>query len=554
MDKIIRISSVQGEHDILGNKNLVDYHIPANSGVYNLKDSYIAVNVSNILRNDSAITTAGAERTATDHERIVFINYKEAPIERFAGAQFMIPPTTAVIVKNAQMLSSTKGMIESIRRVDMLRANQYSYVRNQEQLSSNVNGLILSSESGNSTCESRQPYTECNNIDQSATSTTQGTPYSSLYRDHEIRIPLKEVFNFCQYADMYDSAVYGQTHINLECQFDKLVQAQSNTNLSLNKYRGANSGEAFLGAMMDLPNSSGNNLTLINKAMTANSFGLDGIELSPFYIGMKVKLDNSASTNNVQGIVTTIKSIVIYDGVSDIKFGAETIAHNNDLAVGANKGKLLLEFDGSYLGSLANGVSVAGLKLTTHDLGGTDTHTLSIQNVDLVMKMVRGGGQAPKQIEYNKFDIEEDSFSSVQNKILNRYYDIPPNCDSIWLLLTRNQTYATGNDGEKIEKYRITIDNVELSNRDIVMHSQLHKNLVAECLDRQGLPLRSLNETFLQWNFNQGVSGITHDSFIIGIPVPNKLVSQKLGVEIHPVSGDTLKGFISVYKHRIAVV
>ena len=553
MDKIIRISSVQGEHDILGNKNLVDYHIPANSGVYNLKDSYIAVNVSNTFKNDTAINTTGHTKANTDHERIVFLNYKENATERFVGAQFLVPPSTAVIVKNAQMVSSTKGMIESLRRVDMLRANQYSYVRNQEQLSSNVNGLILTTEYGQNTCESRQPYTECVNIDQSSTSTTTSDPVSTIYRDHEIRIPLQEVFNFAQYADMYDSAVYGQTHINLECQFDKLVAAQSNANLLTTRYRGT-TGESFLADMQDLPNSTGNNLTLINKAMTQNSYGLDGIELSPFYIGMKVKLDNSASANNVAGRVTTITSIVIYDGVSDIKFGAETVPAGTDLAIGANKGKLLLEFDGSYLDALANGANANGLKLTTHNLGGNDTQTLTIQNVDLVMKMVRGEGQAPKQIEYNKFDLEEDSFAIVQNKILNRYYDIPANCDSIWLLLTRNQTYAFGDDNEKIDKYRITIDNVELSNRDIQMHSQLHKNLVSECLDRQGLPLRNLDENFTQWNFNNGVSSTKHNSFIIGIPVPSKPMNQKLGVEIHPVAGDTLKGFISVYKHRMAVV
>lgn len=553
MDKIVRISSVQGEHDRTGNKNLVDYHIPANSGVYNLRESYIALNVSNTVVNDQANNCTGHTLADTDHTRVTFVTYKEDATPRFAGAPFLVPPTTAVVVKNAQMVSSTKGVIESLRRVDMLRANQYSYVRNTENLSSNVNGLILTTEYGSNTCENRQPYAECVNVDQSSTSTVNGQPYKSIYRDHEIRIPLSEIFNFCQYAEMYDSNIYGQTHINLECQFDKLIPGNSNTNLSTTRYRGT-TGEGFLGQMADLANSSGGNYTNINKAMTNTTFGLDGIELSPYYVGMKVKLDNSASANNVVAKVTTITSIVIYDGSSDIKIGDQTIAFGNDLAVAGNKGKLLLEFDGSYLDALANGANANGLVLRTDNLGGNDTQSLTIQNVDLVAKMVRGSEPAPKQIEYNKFDLEEDSFAIVQDKILNRYYDLPPNCDSVWLLLTRNQTYAVGSDNEKIDKYRITIDNVELSNRDIEMHSQLHKNLVAECLERQGLPMRSQNENFTQWNFNDGVALARVDSFIIGIPVPNKPVSQKLGVEIHPVAGDTLKGFISVYKHRMAVV
>ena len=550
MDKIVRISSVQGEHDFSGNKNLVDYHIPANSGIYNLRESYVAVNVNNTLFNDAANNCIGHTRADDDHARIVFCLYREGA-ERVTGASFIVPPTTAVLIKNAQMISSTKGQIESLRRVDILRANQYSYVKTKANLSSNMNGILLATEDGSNTCESRQPYMEAVNIDPSSDSVNTGSPVRSIYRNHEIRIPLREVFNFCQGVEMYDSAVYGSTHINFEFQFEKLIAAQSNTNLANTDYR-ASSGEFKLGAMEDNTPSAAGGYANVNRMMTKNTFGLDGVQLSPFYHGQKIKINNGGS---VAGKITTITSIVVYDGAGAIKMSpTNTVPFNSDLAIAANKGKLLIEVDGSYLDAQAQAAACNNLVVTTHDLGGTDTVTLSIENVDLVCKIDKSGQAAPKQIEYTRFDTEEDSFSIVQDAPLNRYYDIPANCDSVWLLLTGNQTYALVDTDQQIEKYRITIDNVELSNRDIEQHSQLHKDLIAKCLRNQGLPLNSLDEEFQTWNHTEGVQGGVLKSNIIGFPVPLKAQPQKLGIEIIPATGKTLRGFLNIYKHRMAVV
>ena len=550
MDKIVRISSVQGEHDLSGNKNLVDFHIPANSGVYNLRESYVAVNVNNTFTNDAAINCIGNTRANDDHARIVFCLYREGA-ERITGASFIVPPTTAVLVKNAQMISSTKGVIESLRRVDILRANQYSYVKTKGNLSSNMNGILVSTEDGQNTCESRQPYMEAVNVDPSSDSFNTGSPVRSIYRNHEIRIPLREVFNFCQGVEMYDSAVYGSTHINFECQFEKLVAAQANTDLSATDYRGS-TGEFKLGAMQDNTCTVAGGYTNVNRMMTRNTFGLDGIQLSPFYHGQKIKINNGG---NVANKITTITSIVIYDGASPIKMSpTNTVPFGTDMAIATNKGKLLIEIDGSYFDNQAQATACNNLVVTTHDLGGTDTPLLSIENLDLVCKIDKSGQAAPKQIEYTRFDTEEDSFSVVVDAPLNRYYDIPANCDSVWLLLTGNQTYALVDTDQQIEKYRITIDNVELSNRDIEQHSQLHKDLIAKCLRNQGLALSSLDEEFQTWNHNQGVQGGVLKSNIIGFPVPLKSQPQKLGIEIVPSAGKTLRGFLNIYKHRMAVV
>ena len=553
MDKIIRISSVQGQHDRSGNKNLVDYHIPANSGVYNLKDSYIAVNVSNVFKNDTAISCDGHTGDDQDHVKIVYAQFQEDPaVERAVGVNFIIPPTSAVLIKNAQMVCSAKGQIESIRRVDMLRANQYSYVRSKEALFTNPNSLLLGTESGAAHCLTRQPYAEMVNQDPSSKSDLYGQPVRSIYRDSEIRIPLKEIFNFCQVTEQYDSAVYGSTHINLEFQFEKLIPASSNTNFATTRYRGVAS-EDFLGAMED--NTTTAAMVNVNRMMTKNTYGLDGLELSPFYIGMKIKIDNSASTNNVQGKISTITSIVVYDGQGPIKMSpTNTVPIGTDLAIAANKGKLLIEIDGSYINAQAAGQAVDGLFVTQHDLGGTNLQTLTIQNVDLVAKLDRSGESAPKQIEYTKFDIEDDTFEVGVNRILNRYYDLPPNCDSVWLLMTSNKTYAISAGDQAILTYRITIDNVELSNRDIEQHSQLHKDLISRCLRNQGLLPNSMEEEFVGWNFEDAGGQEFFDSNIIGIPVPNIGRSQRLGVEIVPVTGDTFQGFISLYKHRAAVI
>ena len=55
--EFVKISSLQGLHDLSGNKNLVDFVLPQNSGSYDLSQSYINVNVSHASTDASAVST-----------------------------------------------------------------------------------------------------------------------------------------------------------------------------------------------------------------------------------------------------------------------------------------------------------------------------------------------------------------------------------------------------------------------------------------------------------------------------------------------------------------
>mgnify|MGYP006409196127 CR=1 FL=1 len=110
MLNILKYSSTQGSFD--ATRNLVDIELPNDSGVYDLSQSFFNFNIS-----VDAVHTADAD--------VVYpsgVQFTESARNGGANAQ-VVPPTNAVMVKHAQLISQRKGKIESLRNVDCLRAN-----------------------------------------------------------------------------------------------------------------------------------------------------------------------------------------------------------------------------------------------------------------------------------------------------------------------------------------------------------------------------------------------------------------------------------------------
>ena len=117
MDKILKITSQQGFNLSKAHNNtaqvqsLVDFQIP-NNGVYNLKDSHVIFNVTCDETDANANATEG---TMTSLIQFGILHDKT----NGDSGNHQVP--NVALVRNAQMSSQNKGMIESIRRVNVLR-------------------------------------------------------------------------------------------------------------------------------------------------------------------------------------------------------------------------------------------------------------------------------------------------------------------------------------------------------------------------------------------------------------------------------------------------
>jgi len=542
MDSIVRISSNQATNDFSGNKNNVSFNLDSNSGVYDLSQSYVAINVRVSGNEDSALTTTGAVGDGSSVFNTMF-QFNELPsAPRAAANAFLVPPTTAILVRNAQMVCS-KGPVEVLNRVDQLRTNEYVFMKSKQALESHSNGIILPSSRRRDTGNSLQPYSELVSVSDKA------NPVASQAKDHEIRIPLKEIFNVGN-QKMYDTSIYQNTKIALRMNFDLLSAAQQGGVMETTRFLGI-ATNPFNGELRAHTNDSGGTVAL-STALSENFYNLFGNETIPYWIGQKITVSCADATHAVAAKITTITALYPYDGVSDVG----PYEAGKGFAVPGNRGRIVIEFDGVYDNPTTGTIvgTNADPLIMKETLPGTTTLTRSLNKIELVCKR-SASGSAPAKLDYTKFITEEDTFPVSANAVLQRYYSIPPNCDAIVITMVKGGGIFTAAAGsEAVKEYRVTINGDDISNRPITMHGQLHKNLIAQSLNNLGHQQQSNLNEFLQFNFSTANASALHKANTIMIPVPLSAQTQQLGLEIVPVNGVTFGGQLTLFKHVMASI
>ena len=549
MDSIVRLQSneannsfpVQGQR---GTKNNVSFNLDSNSGIYDLSQSYVAVNVTVSGDNPTALGTTGNSGDATSVFNSMFLfNELNTGTSRDQANDFIIPPTTAVLVRNVQMVCS-KGPVEVLNRVDQLRANEYANLRTKQSLESSSNGIILPAARKIDSGSSLQPYQELVNVSD------PNNPVGSIVRDHEIRIPLKEILNVGNQT-MYDTSIYQNTKLSMRMNLDLLAAAQQGNPMETTRFLGI-ATNPFNGQLKDHTNDSGGTVDL-SVALSENFYSTFGNETIPYWINQKVAISCADATYTVASQITKILKLYPYDGVSAVG----PYQAGQGFALPINRGRMVIEFDGVYAAGVAGGTIVgtgADPLQISQTLTGTTTFTKKLNKIELVCKRSMGG-KAPPQLNYTRFIAEEDTFPTVTNQVLQRYYSIPPNCDAVVITMVKSGgIYTVANGTEDVKEYRVTIDGDDISNRPITMGGQLHKNLIAQTLNNLGHQQQSNLNQFLEYNFSSGSTSANHKANTIMIPVPLKSQPQQLGLEIIPVDTKTFGGQLTLFKHVMASI
>lgn len=551
MDTIVRIQSNEANNDFpankkRGTKNNVSFNLDSNSGVYDLSQSYVAVNVSVSGDEPTALstTTNSGDPTSVFNSMLLFNELNTtASGSRNQANDFIIPPTTAVLVRNVQMMCS-KGPVEVLNRVDQLRANEYANLRTKQSLESSSNGIILPASRKIDSGSSLQPYSELVSVSDPT------NPVGSIVRDHEIRIPLKEILNVGNQT-MYDTSIYQNTKLAMRMNLDLLDAGQQGNPMETTRFLGV-TGNPFNGNLRDHTNDSGGNVDL-SVALSENFYSFFGNETIPYWINQKVAISSLGGAYVVTSKITKILKIYPYDGVSAIL----PYAAGKGFAIPANRGRLVLEFDGVYAAAVPAATVVgtnANPLIISQTLPGTTTMTKKLNKIELVCKRSMTA-KAPPKLNYTRFISEEDTFPAAQNQVLQRYYSIPPNCDAVVItMVLGGGIYTVAGGQEDVKEYRVTINGDDISNRPITMHGQIHKNLVAQTLNNLGHQQQSNLNQFLEFNFSSGGTSATHKANTIMIPIPLSEQTQQLGLEIVPGHNLTFGGQLTLFKHVMASI
>ena len=509
MENFIKLQSSQGIFDVSGNKNLCTFQLPANSGSYDLSQSFININCK--IESTSTDAVVG-DADAPDPVYNLGLVINESARGTGNSFQSLINCENAVLVKNARMLCS-KGKIEDIRKVDCLRSNLALYKQSDDNQVRNTYGL------SNSADNDSMPKQPLNSL------VGEGLQASEK-RSHDIRIPVSSIFEMGK-STVYDTSYYGHTKLDLELNLQKLaVINKTSATLSASRYLLRTATDTYV-AMKDMLATGQTGVAGSPSYSLVSKVPYESLEDSPFYVGQRCDLAKAGGTGTLANSVVQIKSI---------KFAVSTDKQPDD--AGANQvvgGNLIIQLT-APVGTMTTGQTLTGITLTPKD---PTTNPITINNIELVAKM--SSETETEATQYTTYVAQEDTAPAGDS--INRTYSLPPNTTNCYVMFN-NPIYSS----EALDTYRITMDGVDLTNRDVKVGSALHYDLISQVFINRGQAVGSLEEQMYNSAKNRGATNDTENMVVVMFPVKLKSSNTQLGLELN---GTALSGKIIVYSEVI---
>ena len=514
MDRIIKLSSKQGSFNTT-DKNLCDFTIPAGS-VYNLKDSYINVNMT--LKGVDTNTTASAGNIPNSggvSNYMVDLSLTDNDLGGAGGTDFYNYPN-ACLVKNCFMSCSNKGKIDEVRRVDALKNILYMFEKdlNEEEDRSyySLAGTLGVAEQRSS------PFLDA---------VKEGSLKSSN-KSHNVRIKLNELFDIAN-EEQYDAGLYGDTDIHLEMNFDKLKALQTlgaSDGVWARSPADQGAGEQQ-GDFEDVPYvaPAGGGVMAVNTLTTKCVYSTyDFKRRSPYFVNQKLSL------NTTNPVLPARRERVITSISHDETTGKITITLDAELVgIGA----------GSVQGITAIGVDIA-------------SSSLEINKMDLVLKVVVNPQNVPNQLNYYSYDLEEDNHNNRVS--VRKNYLIDAGSNNIYVGFGTDIFSGINGLNGALKSYRLTLNNENLSDRTITRSSPLNYDDISKTYLNNGRELKHLGQDI--FDIDADNSANLQDQFCILAPVkenPNGNMNV-LGLEMTTTGGGHGVNGIKIYTEKLKTI
>lgn len=447
-------------------QKLIDFRIPASGMTYDLAKSYININmqvdsVGNLDSNGAAIPGAVASDTALFNNDISFASLKAA-----GGSKRLA--SNSQLVRNADMFSSSKGMVESIRRVNTLRNVLWNLENDSAEMR---NGLDKSGVFEGRRGTGNKTSTLIQNIGQNVNSAgVADTSLKAKKLSRDFRIPLSDLFGVG--SSLWNTNYFSETRIHLELQPNQLFIERLGGSENTDTFDGQTGTPAW-GAMMSydggaglatFPQSTGLGLA---AAPLITTIVYDDVGLNfPFYVGQAVECAFTSS-----GALTAPATGNIIESIEHITNAVKTrlVAADATLYTNLVVGTVLITFRDAIATSNAtvNNLTAITLKASL----GAATDTITINRAELVLSEVDADG--PLGMDYTTYTTEETQGHAGLNN-LTKQVMVEPACSN--LIVANCNTGDICGDREWVY-YRMAIDNIDVSgNRDIVWGESIHKD------------------------------------------------------------------------------
>ena len=477
--RIVKITSRQNQV-ITSSKNLVDFDLP--SGTYDLSKSYINLNVSLDSYDASNISLLSLARNT------------EAQLE-----------SNTDFIKNCSLKSQSKGVIENIRNVNILKKNQKLYEESGSHcLSSQIISKMGSIKDLNNLASS--PYRDIEKL---------GTVMSKD-RSHDHIIRLKELMNFCKNS-YYDSDEKGDLRLHLEIEttgFDT-VQALKGDDEIWNK----KSGGTDTYGVMENPAATGATTTLTTKRKYYN------LDESPFYVGQELVI----TSTGIDAGVPFRRQII---GIT------QTATYALEFTVA------------SFTVTTVAAITVTSATEVVSG-GAVPLPTPVFNSCELVLVEV-DKKQGNNDYQYTSYSLQEDT---VATTALNKNYMLGKMTKNVFVITPSSAQRFLSNS--VVSSYRTSVDNVFQQNRPIefgATRDPLHITQIMKTYDNMDTTLRNLNGTAYQLNENieQTTPPVEQKkSFMVMSPVDGIGNERMFGLELN---GSAPFGRILIFEEFIKML
>ena len=467
-NKYIKLTANQQQFsDTLNN---VDFTIPEGYNVDLSKSKLLITCAASVTQ-----PTAGA-----DDDGKAYV--QELGMQVVDGANRPAPNTAAVLVKNCHMKAAKAGLIESLRRVDVLRSGLTVYTKDvDEKLSQYPNGL--DGPVGPNSFKS-SPFVNYKKV---------GTVLSTQVASSDVGIPLHEVMDFCE-APVYSTDKYGQTHMHFEMNFDKLKIVALNTKEAGDANPPPSDSSAF-GSFSNFTSTAA--ATPVTSAISDKATNDPNVDF-PFYVGERVLM-----TGTLDGVAFT-KSRRI-----------------NSISYDSTTGLSTINFDS--IGNLDDTKIAVFTKITPAPSVAAPTYT--IDNVELELKLT--DEEPPAQISYTTYSTEEDTFPAATSK--SKMYQIEPQADNLLVCIANGGIFADN----LCDSYRFRVDNKEMSTGSVVRKDPEHRDNLNKLFLNMDLELKDVSER--GFNGLKDSTSANHHSTrlgLIGTPLPVTQNQKNVNLEI----------------------
>ena len=503
MDNIVKLPAQQATFN--ATNRLVDLIVPSNSGIYNLAETYVAIECRiDGIELDTTEAAAGQLAqggdflAATDAVADIRLNIKHHPTVVSIYDSCAVP--LECLVKNCSMMSSTRGKIEDIRRADTLRGTMKCYTQDKED----VEGRSITGFSG---MAKSNPFVSGRFASLVAVGST-----ASTYQTHELRIMLKDLFDIAGSADAWDTGVYGDLHLHMELSLDRLQLQQYDDADALflrpyhNHAAGTISGPADKlykeASQVSVAIGAGEASDTIEMAAQYAS-----LEDSPFFNNMMVKV-----TTNYSGGATAAAK---YPADGEVRWGVI-----KSIAWDKTSKRVTLDFGaGSEIFS-SGAVTVGDLVVDREVVGVNATslaNKLSFPSVELTAVRRVDVSSGPSQIQYTQMQTQSDQWSNSSS--LERSYYVPAQTTNAFIVLPSASGLGFSDilGCARVGDYRLTLDGVSVTNRAVPFMpvpavnaaandakcdrgSSLHYTLISEAFMNSGKRFSSLEESVYDQN------------------------------------------------------